>query len=786
MPTQTGLGLLIALLLTFTAEAAAEPAEKVTLIASADAGLEGRADLQANNNGAETRAVVGQNDAEDPTDRSRALFRFNLSERREFTIVDDGILTLYAQSISARLYGYCFNLYKLPAENTNWVEGFGRHPEPGKHVEGVAWSRKTGTRDHPMPWKDTDKGFMDGLALVQSLKYGPGNDVAPGNPFVFTIPKEMLNQAFREGTISFVLTSDVEGQPIRADASFVTKEHEAVRLHPRLSFGRGEVLYNGIRLPLDWPPRLNGMDREVMPVPYLDDPPAVIPVDVGRQLFVDDFLIAETTLSRTFHVAKYYADNPVLEPDQPWETRGHAATLVYSDGVWYDPTDSLFKVWYQAPYSLPRATCHAVSKDGIHWEKPAFDIVAGTNIVLPDPEGLFRDSVTVWLDHQAKEPARRWKLWRSIIEQKTVDGHRQMRKWLTLHFSPDGIHWTHVADSPQVGDRTTAFYNPFRKLWVLSLRTGYPDVGRARDYREHPDAMAGITWDASEQYKWTAADKLDPHNPNPRFANIPPQLYNLDCVAYESILLGVFSIWQGDPRKHEPPLPRKRNELLVGFSRDGFHWHRPCRERFVGVNETPGAWNWGNVQSVGGCCLVVGPKLYFYVSGRGVSERMGASYVSAGLATLRRDGFASMDAASDTGTLTTRPIRFDGKHLFVNLDAPDGELRVEVLDEQGQTIEPFTRANCVPRATDTTMAEVKWEGADDLSTVSDRTVRLRFHLQNGSLYSFWMSDNATGASGGYIAAGGPGFTGSVDTAGNAAYRAAEHIVTVSDHAANGN
>ena len=28
-----------------------------------------------------------------------------------------------------------------------------------------------------------------------------------------------------------------------------------------------------------------------MPVPYLDHPPAVISIDVGRQLLVDDFLI---------------------------------------------------------------------------------------------------------------------------------------------------------------------------------------------------------------------------------------------------------------------------------------------------------------------------------------------------------------------------------------------------------------------------------------------------------------------------------------------------------------
>ena len=181
------------------------------------------------------------------------------------------------------------------------------------------------------------------------------------------------------------------------------------------------------------------------------------------------------------------------------------------------------------------------------------------------------------------------------------------------------------------------------------------------------------------------------------------------------------------------------------------------------------------MQSVGGCCLVVGEKIYFYVSGRGVSRNMGASYVSAGLATLRRDGFASMDAGSDTGTLTTRPIRFTGKHLFVNLDAPQGELRVEVLDERGRTVAPLTRANCVPLTADSTLVPVRWKGSDDLAAVAGKTVRLRFHLRQGSLYAFWFSPDPSGASGGYVAAGGPGFPGPVDTVGAAAYRAAEKI-----------
>jgi len=144
-----------------------------------------------------------------------------------------------------------------------------------------------------------------------------------------------------------------------------------------------------------------------------------------------------------------------------------------------------------------------------------------------------------------------------------------------------------------------------------------------------------------------------------------------------------------------------------------------------------------------------------------------------GLAFLRRDGFASMDAGAGGGMLTTRPVTFRGKHLFVNVDADGGELRVEVLDKAGRVIEPFSRDACGPIRADKTLQAVVWRGTDDferdLSSFAARQVRFRFHLKNGRLFSFWVSPEAGGASHGYVAAGGPGFTGAKDTVGAAGY-----------------
>jgi hypothetical protein len=306
------------------------------------------------------------------------------------------------------------------------------------------------------------------------------------------------------------------------------------------------------------------------------------------------------------------------------------------------------------------------------------------------------------------------------------------------------------------------FYNPFRRVWVYSIRYSPPDMGRSRRYREHPDAIAGAQWTPDEAVLWVGADRLDPPRPD---LQITPQLYNLDAVAYESVLLGLFSIWPGQPEDRAKP-----DYVCLGFSRDGFHWHRPDHRPFINVSERYGDWNWANVQSAGGGCLVVGDELYFYVSGRaGIPGSPASGVCTTGLATLRRDGFASMDAAGSEATLTTRPLRFSGRHLFVNADAGAGELRIEILDAQGQVIAPFARADCIPICSDRVRQRVDWTSGQDLSALAGKAVKFRFHLCNGRLYSFWVSPDPSGASHGYVAAGGPGFVTSTDMVGSAAY-----------------
>jgi len=525
----------------------------------------------------------------------------------------------------------------------------------------------------------------------------------------------------------------------------------------------GEVLHNGIRLPARWPPRgVRPDDTSPMPVPYLDAPPDVIPVDVGRQLLMDDFLIEETTLKRSFHLARKYEGNPVLKPEAPLETNRprNAIACPKDGGVWWDHEDALFKMWYEAGWI--HTICYATSKDGLDWERPELDIEPGTNRVLP-PEYKC-DSWNVVPDYDGDNPKQRYKIF------VMPGGYGPAMAFV----SADGIHWSDPIMTGSTGDRSSMFYNPFRKKWVYSLRSNWR--GRSRDYWEHDDFLRGARWEPGQPYLWCGADELDP--PDPEIGQTP-QLYNLDAVAYESIMLGIFEIHLGPPNQEcdKVGLP-KITELNLAYSRDGWHWHRPDRRAFIRA-ERRDVWDRGYVQPVGGICTIHGDTLWFYYTGfQGDPSRKGRPFLetgmydrgSTGVAFLRRDGFASMDAGAAGGVLLTRPLRFSGKHLFVNADTANGQLRAELLDEAGNPIAPFTLDNCQPLTTDSTLAQIGWKGESDLSAFAAKPIRIRFHLTNGSLYAFWVSRDKTGRSDGYVAAGGPGYAGLIDTVGRGAAR----------------
>ena len=558
------------------------------------------------------------------------------------------------------------------------------------------------------------------------------------------------------------------------------------------------ILYNGININPIWPPRNIEADSDPIEVPYLLNPPKLINIDVGRQLFGDDFLIKYSNFKRIYHSAEVHPSSPVLVPETDIELNNNKCPMSapFNDGVWYDDSDNLFKMWYHAGWF--DGTALATSVDGISWNRPKLDVIPGTNAIIQKKVGYKfqddqqikktkykkteivshihsttgfnrRDGGLVWLDPFCDSNERykmflffRW--YDGSVWPDGSSGH--------IFTSADGIHWTEKGKTSSCGDNSSFFYNPFRKKYVFSIREGWPY--RARAYYENTDFLGVSKWKDGEQVKWYRTDNLDQSDP---LIGDVPRLYDLNAVAYESIMLGAMGIFYGpqNPVCAKTGKP-KIIDLQLGYSRDGFHWHRPNRKGFISSSRKYGTWDYGYIHSSGGLCLIVGDELWFYYgafSGKGsklnpgetgdyVQENAMYAGASTGLAKLRRDGFASMVANDQSCELVTNLLNFSGKYMFVNAKVPNGELRLEIMDHEQKLIEPFSAKNCYPISVDGTKICVNWKGSNNLSQLIDKSVSFKFIMTNGSLFSFWMSPDKTGKSKGFLAAGGPGYKNQID------------------------
>jgi hypothetical protein len=161
-----------------------------------------------------------------------------------------------------------------------------------------------------------------------------------------------------------------------------------------------------------------------------------------------------------------------------------------------------------------------------------------------------------------------------------------------------------------------------------------------------------------------------------------------------------------------------------------------------------GRWGeWDATQHYGpSTVLVVGDAIVLYYTScanghepegsRSDGEGKNVYRNAIGRATLRLDGFVSLRAGDREAVITTRPLVLQGRELVVNADCPRGALTVEVLDEDGKPLQGYTRKDADRFTGDAVRHVATWKGGADVSPLAGKTVRLRFYLRDGDLYSF--------------------------------------------------
>ncbi len=498
-------------------------------------------------------------------------------------------------------------------------------------------------------------------------------------------------------------------------------------------------------------------------------------VGTDLQLFIDDWLVESMQQTRRV-LHRPQAKEIAIELDRPWE-----GSYLYDPSILKD--GDRYRMWYRGGGTeRPHLWGYAESTDGIHWVKPKLGLIeyrgsTKNNLVWPVP-GVSCSTLSVFIDgNPAAKPEERYK---SIATGKDLNATND-RPVIYGLVSPDGLRWRLVrekhlirppAGDPALDSHNLCLWDDARQQYAIYARGWHRrgarppqaemikkeldqitvrtpsgkvvTVPRIRDIRRFtsPDF---INWSEPEYIQF----QVDPSN----------HLYKNSAIPYfrrpDHILMFAKRFLPDrvfDPDWPELYWPRTENspdcsevtvpgttqiygcgglsDILFMFSRDGLHFRR-FREAFI--RPGPDRLNWH------GRAIEVGPSLV--PSGDGEMslyyiENYGTPSVRIRRGALRTDGFVSLQADYEGGTVTTRPFTFGGSRLRLNYStSAAGSIRVEVQDSSGNALSGFGLADCPIIFGDELERMVTWKEGPDLTSLAGQSVRLKFEIKDGDLFS---------------------------------------------------
>ncbi len=441
-----------------------------------------------------------------------------------------------------------------------------------------------------------------------------------------------------------------------------------------------------------------------------------------RQLFLDDFGTAgiENLHHQMHQPIKRGAviRSPNLE--QTIQTR--------TAPVW-DPQAKLYKLWV---LGIDQNLWQ--SQDGLNW--------------TPGPKTNMRIDMAVY-DPRESDPSRRFKA--PLLN----DG---------FAVSADGALWTKLhVDRIQSSDEGNFSYDAEGGLFIHTVKRG-GNHGRSvalatsRDFRTWTDYGLVFQADDSDQQlgrqhieaRMADATLQQPLYNDPKVYHV--DVYNMGVFRYEDLYIGLPAMYHATGPVPNYPNTGGFHLVELVCSRDLKDWTRLGeRKAFIGPSHlNSGAYDLTQILPPS-APVVRDDELWFYYTG--LKWRETFTYVgeypkgeavpipgrnrdggAVCLAVLRRDGFVSLDAGENEGSVLTQPFKLTAGKLYVNVDAHDGELSAEVCDNQGKVL---AKSEVVKG--DRSQVELRWQQGN-LVELKQQTVSLRFKLRNASLYSYWLAD----------------------------------------------
>ena len=493
-----------------------------------------------------------------------------------------------------------------------------------------------------------------------------------------------------------------------------------------------------------------------------------------KQLFIDNDVIAVVkNVTRRQHRPVKHPSNPLIRRDRPWEFSTYFRTSAF--GVVNDSQAGHFKCWYEDYYSYFNSEQHrpsvesrlfyAQSDDGLTWEKPALGkhFIDGhdTNAVIDTGPDVTEAAPSFLLDEAEPNPARRFKMIYCKCERRSTGLHGA---GLCMNFSPNGIDWTPYEGNPIFprwdDDTEILTYDPIDRKYILWGRYGghpgrsvHPsfDAWFAPVYPARPEGIWGTRrriyrLESEDGLNWSdAALILEPGEKD----NLDDGHYGFVPWRAGEMHLGILNV-----------LHQVDNtiDMYLLHSRDGVDWKRFLDHSPFVPRGGDGSCDQFDIETTNQP-LVIGDELWFYYGGMNVHddwwiygraegldlpETRDPSLAQNGhhlcLATLRLDGYVSLDATVREGWVETKPLFSTGAHLYINGRCNrDGFVEVEIMDGWNNVWEEFSRKDCRTFTGDRVRHRMEWSGGSRVNEVPG-PVKLRFYLRSAELYGFQFAN----------------------------------------------
>ena len=490
-------------------------------------------------------------------------------------------------------------------------------------------------------------------------------------------------------------------------------------------------------------------------------PPAALDVSNQLQLFLDEWLIESLdNVRQVLHSPQ--PREVVIEADRPYE-----------DGLMYDPVvikeGARYRMWYRTNYySLPPYTGYAESADGIHWTKPDLGLIEyegsrENNLVWPIPGGRGR-SLSIFKDENpAALPEERYK---AIGSEPTVGGEK--RAGIYALVSPDGLRWRlrqpgpmimAPREDPQFDSHNIALWDSARQQYVVYARGWYREGAPPLEGKQVGEELNRILVEipSGEVRRFTRIRDIRRYT-SPDFRTwTGPEYIDLGATPLEHLYKNAATPYYRRPdlilmfpkrlvpdRKFHPDYPKPYlenfpknwsfsglSDVVFMFSRDGFHFDRRFMEAFLRPGPDPKNWAPRAIE--------IGPTLVPTGSGEMSLYYMEHYYlpdVRIRRGVLREDGFVSLRAPYQGGSVLTKPLRFSGAELRINYStSAAGSIRVEIQSASGKALSGYSLEDCPQIFGDEINRLVTWKAGSGLAHLAGQAIRLKFEIKDGDLFS---------------------------------------------------